>query len=118
MQENTLVPSEGESDEELADNIEKQYLPKTRSATSSATDQSARSDTCMTTRSTVKRPANYPIQEPPPTRRKGNPTRSHTELMNKLEESEEREKTILANQEIIKANQLQIVERLDRIPNI
>lgn len=119
MQGNTLIPSDAESDEEIADIIEKQFLPKTPSATSTSTDQGGsqgQRDTPIITRAaSQKRPANYPIQEPPLTRRKGNPTRSHTEIIARFERGEEERREILANQELLKANQTQIVERLDRM---
>ncbi|AYW51535.1 putative polymerase co-factor [Formica fusca virus 1] len=116
MQENPLVPSDPESDGDLADTIEQQYLPKTPSSTSTATERSLRAETPMRTRAAgVKRPTNYPIQEPPLTKRKGNPTRSHTEIMNKLDQCDADNKTILANQEVLRINQENIIARLDRM---
>lgn len=116
MQENPLVPSEQDSDEEVADMLEQRYLPKTPSTLSSQTEKGSLEDTPMKTRAaTAKRPANYPIQEPPLTRRRGNPTRSHTELVSKLEQCTEDHKAILANQELIKANQERVLERLERM---
>lgn len=66
MQESTLVPSEHDSDEEVADILEQQYLPKTPSTLSTITERGPHDDTPMKTRAaSAKRPANYPIQEPP-----------------------------------------------------
>lgn len=112
MQENTLIPSDAESDDDiLADLIEKQYLPKVPPTTPSMDTGT----TGINTRATQKRTAHYPIQEPPPAKRRGNPTRSQAEVLASIEECAEREKAILANQEVLKTNQAQILERLERM---